>query len=300
MKIATAAYPLDYFEDWAAFEAKARAWVSDGAAQGADLLVFPEYGAMELATLAGREIALDLEQSLHAVSDLIPKADALYTALAAEFSVHILTPSAPVFDAAAHATRPVNRTRLITPDGKSDLQDKQIMTMFERDPWNVATGSGPLKLFDTSLGKIGVLICYDSEFPLLGRALIDAGAEYILVPSCTEALAGYWRVRLGAMSRALEGQCVTAIASIVGDVDWSVSVDAGTGMGGIFGPPDTGFPATGVIAEGSLNQAGWTIADAPREKIAHVRAQGVVRNATHWDEQKGAKSAIPVTYCDLR
>jgi predicted amidohydrolase len=300
MRIATAAYPLDWFDDWAAFEDKARNWVSDAAAQGAQLLVFPEYGAMELATLAGRDVALDLEQSLHAVSDLIPKADALYKSLAQEFGVHILTPSAPVFDTAVHPSRPVNRTRLIAPNGKSDVQDKQIMTMFERDPWDVATGSGPLKLFDTTLGKVGVLICYDSEFPLLGRALIEAGAEYILVPSCTEALAGYWRVRIGAISRALEGQCVTAMASIVGEVDWSQSVEAGSGMGGIFGPPDTGFPSTGVIAEGIMNQAGWTIADASRSKIAHVRRAGVVRNSTHWGEQNGPNSTISVTYCDLR
>lgn len=300
MRVATAAYPLDWFDDWNAFEAKTRAWVSDAAGQGAELLVFPEYGAMELATLAGRAVALDLEQSLHAVSGLIPKAGALYTALAKEFGVHILTPSAPVFDSSVHAARPVNRTRLIAPNGKSEVQDKQIMTMFERDPWGVTTGSAPLMLFDTALGKIGVLICYDSEFPLLGRALIEAGAEYILVPSCTEALAGYWRVRIGAISRALEGQCVTVMASIVGEVDWSTSVEQGTGMGGVFGPPDTGFPSTGVIAEGVLNQAGWTIADAPLSKITHVRAQGVVRNAAHWSEQNTDKSAIPVTYCDLR
>ena len=300
MKIATAAYPLDWFDDWAAFESKARAWVSDAAEQGAELLVFPEYGAMELSTLAGRNVSIDLEQSLHAVSERVPQSDAFYAKLAAEFSVHILTPSAPVFDTNVHPDRPVNRTRLIAPNGKSAVQDKQIMTVFERDPWDVATGSGPLKLFDTSLGKIGVLICYDSEFPLLGRALIEAGAAYILVPSCTEALAGYWRVRIGAISRALEGQCVTAMASVVGNVDWSKSVDAGSGMGGIFGPPDTGFPSTGVIAEGILNQAGWTIADTPLSEIEHVRKTGDVRNSTHWHEQGGDETTIPVTYCDLR
>jgi hypothetical protein len=36
-------------------------------AAGADLLVFPEYGRMELATLDGPEAAGDLERSLHAV-----------------------------------------------------------------------------------------------------------------------------------------------------------------------------------------------------------------------------------------
>lgn len=300
MRIATAAYPLDWFENWSAFERKARSWVADAADQGAELLVFPEYGAMELSTLAGRNVSMDLEQSLHAVSERVPQSDAYYTTLAAEFGVHILTPSAPVFDADVHPERPVNRTRLIAPNGKSAVQDKQIMTMFERDPWNVATGSAPLTVFDTKLGKIGILICYDSEFPLLGRALIEAGVEYILVPSCTEALAGYWRVRLGAMSRALEGQCVSVMASLIGAVDWSTSVDNTTGMGGIFGPPDTGFPSDGIISTGEIGKAGWTIGDAPHSAIGHVRSDGVVRNATHWSEKEAAKGTLPITYCDLR
>lgn len=300
MKIATAAYPLDWFDNWAEFEAKARTWVIDAAEQGAELLVFPEYGAMELSTLAGRNVSMDLEQSLHAVSDRVAQSDAVYTKLANEFDVHILTPSAPVFDGDMHPDRPVNRTRLIAPNGKSAVQDKQIMTMFERDPWDVATGSAPLTIFDTNLGKIGVLICYDSEFPLLGRALVEAGVEYLLVPSCTEALAGYWRVRLGAMSRALEGQCVSAMASLVGHVDWSTSVTDTTGMGGIYAPPDTGFPSDGVLAVGEIGKAGWTIADAPRSAIAHVRREGVVRNCTHWSEKQAHSSALPVTYCDLR
>ena len=37
------------------------------------------------------------------------------------------------------------------------------MTRFEREEWGVAPG-GPLRLFDTALGRIGVLICYDASF----------------------------------------------------------------------------------------------------------------------------------------
>ncbi|MEX5562230.1 carbon-nitrogen hydrolase family protein [Pseudophaeobacter sp. 1A16562] len=279
MKIATAAYPLDWLDSWAQYEDKLAKWVGDAAKQGADLLVFPEYGAMELATLDGADAALDLERSLHAVSDRMEDAAALHLKLAAEHGVHILGASAP---ANAGFERPVNRAEFYAPTGERDHQDKQIMTMFERDPWNV-TGGGPLKIFDTALGKIGVLICYDSEFPLLGRALEEA--DIILVPSCTEALAGYWRVRIGAMSRALENQCITAMASIVGQADWSESVDVGCGMGGIFGPPDTGFPATGVFAEGTLDQPGWTLAEVDIAQVAEVRRNGVVRNRSHWDEQ---------------
>jgi len=281
MKIATAAYPLDPVTDWAAYAEKLRAWVAEAAGQGAELLLFPEYGAMELAMLDGPEAAGDLERALGAVSRHIPDADSLHSDLSAEFGVHICAASAPVLDADI-GPRPVNRARLFAPQGGVGMQDKQIMTRFEREEWDVVPG-GPLRVFDTALGRIGILICYDAEFPLLGRALSEV--DVILVPSATEALAGYSRVRIGAMARALENQCVTVMASTVGDAAWCPAVDENTGMGGVFGPPDTGFPATGVIAECVLNRPGWTYAEVDPAAVAHVRADGVVLNRAHWDEQ---------------
>ncbi|HBS99011.1 MAG TPA: amidohydrolase, partial [Citreicella sp.] len=266
-----------------AYVHKLGTWVAEAAGQGAQLLVFPEYGAMELATLAGAATAADLEASLHAVSDLVPAADALHADLAARHGVHILAASAPVFDAAISA-RPVNRARLFTPGGAMGAQDKQIMTRFEREDWNVV-GGGPLQVFDTALGRIGILICYDSEYPLLGHALREA--ELLLVPSCTEALAGYSRVRIGAMARALEQQCVSIMSSTVGLCDWSEAVDTNSGRGGVFGPPDRGFPATGVLAEGVLDQPGWTYATLDLDAIARVRDDGGVLNRSHWADQSG-------------
>ena len=283
MKIATAAYPLDPLTTWADYAAKLDSWISDAAGQGAELLVFPEYGAMELAMLAGPEVAADIERAMHAISDRIADADSLHSDLAARYGVHILAGSAPVFDPEI-GPRPVNRARLFTPTGGCGIQDKQIMTRWERAPMDVV-GGGPLRLFDTALGKIGILICYDSEFPLFGRALQDA--DLLLVPSCTEALAGYWRVRIGAMSRALEAQCVSVMASLVGPAEWNQVADMNTGMGGIFGPPDTGFPETGVLAEGALNVPGWTFATVDPAAIAAVREGGQVLGRAHWTEQEG-------------
>lgn len=286
MKIATAAYPLDWFDTWADYEAKLRGWVSEAAGQGANLLVFPEYGAMELASLAGAEVAADLKGSISAVSERVAQSNAVLAGLAREFGVYILGGSAPV----AEGGKVVNRAPFFGPDGGMDHQDKQIMTRFERDEWGVS-GGGALKVFETALGKIGVLICYDSEFPLLGRTLVEAGVEVILVPSCTEALEGYWRVRIGAMARALEGQCVCAMASLVGKRPEIFAVEETTGMGGVFGPPDMGFPATGVIGEGQLGVAGWTYAEIDTEVVRAVRADGHVLNMTHWQEQ--SPRAIP-------
>jgi predicted amidohydrolase len=251
----------------------------------ADLLVFPEYAAMELATLAGLDVAADLEASLFAVSDRMADADALHRHLAGEFKVHILAASGP----AATDVRPVKRSRFFAPGGAVGVQDKQIMTRFEREVWDVIPGN-PLQMFDTVLGRIGILICYDCEFPLLGRALSQC--DVILVPSCTETLAGYWRVRIGAMARALENQCVTVMSSVVGEAPWSEAVDVSTGAGGVFGPPDKGFPATGVMALGALDTPGWTYATIDREAIAAVRTDGIVLNRRHWDDQDG-RDEIP-------
>jgi predicted amidohydrolase len=278
--IAAAAYPLDFHADFASFAAKTTAWVAEAVSHGADLLVFPEYGLMEQCSLGGRAIAVDLEASLHQVARARPETDALYATLAAKHGIHILGASGPVFDGA----RPVNRASLFGPAGLIGHQDKQMMTRFERETWDVVAG-GPLQLFDTALGKIGVLICYDSEFPLLGQALINAGAEIILVPSCTDSVAGFTRVRVGAMARALEGQCVTVHSPTVGLCDFSPAVDENVGSAAIYGPPDRGFPAAGIFDETPLNQPGWAYATVDLETIQEVRRNGQVLNHAHWAEQ---------------
>ena len=288
MKVAAATYPIDWHDDWASYAAKQRAWVSSAAENGADLLVFPEYGAMELASLAGAEVAGQVEGSLRAVDARLDEATALFAALAVEFGVHILGPSAPCYDG---AERPVNRAHFFAPNGCQAHQDKQIMTRFERAPMDMRSGDR-LTVFDTALGRIGVLICYDCEFPLLARALIEADVDILLVPSATEGLSGYWRVRIGAMARALEGQCVVVHSPTTGSAPWNPVVDANTGAAGIYGPPDMGFPDTGVIAVAEMNAPGWTFADVSLDAIRAVRADGRVLNKTHWDEQMPRVQAV--------
>lgn len=280
MRIAAAAYPLTFLSDWESYGRKMRDWVGEAVALWADLLVFPEYGRMELATLDGAEAAADLERSLHAASRWTDQADTLMDELARAHGVHILAPSGPVFDG---GLRPVNRAGFFGPEGRIGYQDKQVMTRFEREHWDVVPG-GALRVFDTALGRIGVLICYDAEFPLLGRALVEAGAEVILAPSCTDTVAGWSRVRVGAMARALEGQCVTVLSPTVGPAPWSPAVDENVGAAGVFGPSDLGFPETGAIAEGKLNAPGWVVAEVGRDAIAQVRKRGAVLNHAHWPE----------------
>ncbi|WP_151718149.1 carbon-nitrogen hydrolase family protein [Gemmobacter serpentinus] len=280
--IATAAYPLDEFTDFSGYAAKLTDWVDKAVDQGAQLLVFPEYGAMELGSLGGRSVASDLEASLHEVARWKPQVDALHCELTAKHGLHILGASGPVF-LDGH-DRPVNRATLYGPGCILGHQDKQIMTRFERETWFVAPGTG-LTLFDTPLGRIGVVICYDSEFPLLSRALVEAGAEILLAPSCTDTYRGFTRVRVGAMARALENQCIVVHSPTVGDCDFCPAVDENVGSAAIYGPPDLGFPDNGIFTETVLNQPGWAIATVSLDAVAEVRRAGGVLNHLHWEEQ---------------
>ena len=280
MKIAAAAYPIDWFEDASAYEAKISRWVEEAVGNGADLLVFPEYGAMELASLAGPSIANDEEACLRAADAGRALADRVLGTLAQTHRVHILGGSGPAYEGG----RPVNRAVFYGPDGILGHQDKQIMTRYEAEVIDVVPG-GPLTLFDTALGKIGVVICYDSEFPLLARALADAGADILLAPSCTEALAGFTRVRVGAMARALENQCIAVQAPLVGRCEWCDLVDVTTGRAAIYGPPDHGWPSDGILAETGLDQPGWTYAEVDLDLVRRTRADGGVLNFRDWTAQ---------------
>lgn len=280
MKLAAAAFPLTWFDHFDDYAAHLGRWVADAAGKGADLLTFPEYGAMELASLGGRAVAQDLEAALHEVARWKPAVDAAHAELAARHGVHILGASGPVF----LGPRPVNRATLYGPEGIIGHQDKQIMTRFERETWDVVAGQG-LRVFDTDLGRIGVVICYDSEFPLLARSLVESGAEILLAPSCTDSLAGFTRVRVGSMARALENQCVVVHSPTVGLCDFCPAVDENVGAASIYGPPDHGFPPTGILAQTALNAPGWAVAEVSLDTIAQVRRNGGVLNHAHWPEQ---------------
>lgn len=257
--------------------------VRDAADTGADLVVFPEYGMLELTGMFEDAIAADASRALAAIGTVLPEALGHFAGLAARAGVHILAPSAPE---PGPDGRLRNVARLYTPSGGEGAQEKIVMTRFERDPWGIV-GGGPVRVFDTALGRLGVAICYDVEFPLIARAMVEAGAEFILAPSCTDTLAGFHRVRTGARARALEGQCVVVQVPTVGSAPWSGTLDTNRGAAGFYGPSDDGFPDSGVIAQGPLDVDHILVADVDRAAIRRVRTDGQVLTVAHWPDQGG-------------
>jgi predicted amidohydrolase len=281
MKIAAAAYPIDWHNRWNEYVGKLRVWVRTGAEQGAELLLFPEYAALELASLADEKNARDPQKAMDAVSARIKDVDDLHASLAREFKVHICAATSPL---RARDGRATNRARLFAPDGSMGYQDKLMPSVFERGDWGVSGGDGP-RVFVTSIGRIGILVGYDAEFPLIARAMAEAGAEVLLVPSSTDTPAGHARVRLGARARALENQCIVAQAVTIGEADWLPAARRSAGIAAIFGPPDAGFADDGIIAAGKAGAPGWTTGEASLDAVARVRVEGSVRTYADWPEQ---------------
>lgn len=280
--IAAAQYPIERLASLDAYAAKITGWVERASAAGADLLVFPEYGAMELAGCAGVQ-AETLAGSLTAAAEASAALRDHHGDLAVRHSLHILAASGPERRADG---RFENVARLYAPSGKVGAQAKQIMTPFETG-WGIVTDE-TLRVFETTLGVIGIAICYDSEFPLLVRAQVEAGAQIVLIPSCTEFVSGFHRVRTAALARALENGIVTVQSPTVGLAPWSPAVDANTGAAGIFAPAERGLSDNGVIAEGVLNVSDLVVATVDLAHLADVRAHGEMRNHRDWPLQAGA------------
>ena len=281
VRIAAAQYSVHYFQDWQAWADVQRDWVSEAAQQGARLLVFPEYCSMELASLFGKDVAMDLAGQLDALQELFSPFCEVFTTLARTYSVTI---QAGTFPLRLNDERVVNRAMLFRPDGTQDFQDKLIMTRFEREQWGVS-GGDELRVLETEFGPVGISVCYDSEFPVIARKQAEAGASLILVPSCTDTNAGYYRVRIGSQARALENQCFVVQSPLIGEAPWSAAVDVNVGAAGVYTAVDSGFPDNGILAMGELNQAQWVYADLQLASVDEVRKTGQVFNFRDWSEQ---------------
>jgi len=289
LKVASSQYPIGQPKTLAEWEKKIALWVKHGAATGAELLVFPEYAAIEQAACFGPEVYEDLQATLTKVAELKESRVQLHLELAKKHNVHILVGSGPVKKTDG---RFVNAAQLVTPKGSVGEQEKLVMTPFEHN-WGVTAG-GPVRVFLTSLGTIGVAICYDSEFPLIARAMAEAGAEVLLVPSCTERKSGYHRVRTGSMARALENTIAAVQSPTVGDAPWSPAVDFNAGAGGIYVPSEHDVSDTGVLAEGTLNAAEWVSAEIDLARLARVRETGEMHNFGDWLKQPGGGTTAKV------
>jgi predicted amidohydrolase/GNAT superfamily N-acetyltransferase len=162
-------------------------------------------------------------------------------------------------------------------DGTIDRFEKIHVTPDEAKIWGMQGGT-ELKTFDTDCGKIGILICYDAEFPELSRLLADEGMDILFVPFLTDTQNGYSRVRHCSQARAIENECYVAIAGSVGNLPNVHNMDIQFAQSVVFTPCDFAFPTNGIKAEAIPNSEMILIADVDIGLLTELHEFGSVKN----------------------
>ena len=196
-----------------------------------------------------------------------------FSELSVSYNINIISGSMPeMIDGKLY-----NVGYLCKRDGSIERFEKIHVTPDEARVWGMQTGN-IVKTFDTDCGKIGILICYDVEFPELSRLLAEEGMDILFVPFLTDTQNGYSRVKLCAQARAVENECYVAIAGSVGNLPNVHNMDIQYAQSAVFTPCDFAFPSNGIKAEATPNAEMILVADVDIDLLRELHTFGSVHN----------------------
>lgn len=235
-----------------------------------DFALFPEFFN---APLMAKFNDLNEAEAIRKLAEFTPKLKEEFSKLAVSYNINIITGSMPEID----GNDLYNAGFLCKRDGKVERYEKIHVTPDESRVWAMKGGS-KVETFDTYCGKIGILICYDVEFPELPRLLADEGMNILFVPFLTDTQNGYSRVRHCAQARAIENECYVVIAGSVGNLPKVHNMDIQYAQSMVFTPCDFSFPMNGVKAEATPNTEMILVADVDIDLLTELHNFGSVKN----------------------
>nr|WP_319401588.1 bifunctional GNAT family N-acetyltransferase/carbon-nitrogen hydrolase family protein [uncultured Carboxylicivirga sp.] len=235
-----------------------------------DFALFPEFFN---APLMSEYNHLSEPDAIRKLAEYTEEVVQRFSQLAISYNINIITGSMPELV----NNELYNVGYLCKRDGGVERFEKIHVTPDEAKVWGLQ-GGRQLKTFDTDCGKIGILICYDVEFPELGRLLADEGMDILFVPFLTDTQNGYSRVRHCAQARAIENECYVAIAGSVGNLPKVHNMDIQYAQSMVFTPCDFSFPTNGIKAEATPNTEMILIADVDLGMLLELNQFGSVKN----------------------
>lgn len=236
----------------------------------ADFALFPEFFN---APLMAENNHLSEAEAIRELAEHTAQIVARFSELAIAYNINIITGSMPEIV----ENHLYNAGYLCKRDGGVERYEKLHVTPDEAKVWGMQ-GGDTLKTFDTDCGNIGVLICYDVEFPELSRLLANDGMDILFVPFLTDTQNGYSRVRNCAQARAIENECFVAIAGSVGNLPKVHNMDIQYAQSMVFTPCDFAFPTNGIKAEATPNAEMILLADVDIDMLRELNQFGSVRN----------------------
>lgn len=245
-------------------------FVDTAACYDSHLLVFPEFVTAQLFSTFERDIPL--ADAVRKLADMAPAFDEIFSAAAVHHKLYIVGGTTPILRERGY----YNVAHLYTPSGNVYTQDKLHITPAEREGWSILPGE-KLRIFETPIGRLAIVICYDIEFPELVRILVDHGVDIILTPFATDERKSYLRVRYCAQARAVENMVYVVLSGNVGALTHSPSMFLNYGQAAICTPSDFAFPMDGIAAEGVVNTSTVVIADLDLGTLDIQRQSASVR-----------------------
>lgn len=235
-----------------------------------DFALFPEFFS---APLMAEYNHLSEADAIRKLADFTEPIIQEFSKLSVSYNINIITGSFPeLVDGVLY-----NVGYLCKRDGSVERYEKIHVTPDEARVWGLKGGK-QLKAFDTDCGKIGILICYDIEFPELARLLADEGVDIMFVPYLTDTQNGYSRVRNCAQARAIENECYVALTGSVGNLPKVHNMDIQYSQSVVFTPCDFAFPVNGIKAEATPNTEMILISDVDLDLLTELHNYGSVRN----------------------
>lgn len=240
------------------------------AGYNADFVLFPEFFSFPLMAKHNQESPSEAVRQLAQHTERMREA---MMELALSYNINIISGSLPVYTGA----KLFNVSYLCRRDGTYDEQYKIHVTPDETTYWGVS-GGDTLKIFETDVGRIGILICFDVEFPELPRILAERGMDILFVPFSTDTKNGYLRVRHCAQARAIENECYVVISGSVGNLPDVENMDIQYAQSAVFTPSDFAFPHDSIAAEATPNTEMTLIVDLDIDLLKELHVHGSVRN----------------------
>lgn len=237
-----------------------------------DFVVFPEWFTMQLLSM--EQSVLDPKQSMIRLSEHTPVFKESMQSLAVKYNVNVIGGSTATFS--PKTNRLMNVAYVFRRDGAIFEQAKLHPTPNERYWWDLQGGS-ELQAIPTDCGTIGVLICYDAEFPELCRHLVDQGMKILFVPFCTDERQSYNRVRYCSAARAVENQIYVALSGNVGNLPRVENMDIQYAQSCILSPCDFPFYRDGIAADTTPNVEMVAVADLRLDPLIESRRSGTTQ-----------------------
>jgi predicted amidohydrolase/GNAT superfamily N-acetyltransferase len=263
-------WQMRLYKDMEELMQQAEYFIDAVSAYRSDFALFPEFFN---APLMADNNHLPESEAIRELAKFTPKIVQKFSELAISYNINVITGSMPeIRDDLLY-----NVGYICKRDGTKERYEKLHITPDEAKVWGMQ-GGNQLKTFDTDCGKIGVLICYDSEFPELSRLLAEEGMDILFIPFLTDTQNGYSRVRHCAQARAIENECYVAIAGSVGNLPKVHNMDIQFAQSMVFTPCDFSFPANGIKAEATTNTEMILIADVDIDLLRELNQFGSVRN----------------------